>query len=413
MPVAAALPSSAAGQDGIAADLARYVGLGGKASGGSGDMEAADWLGRELARAGYAVERQRFDAPFFTTRAGTLAMEGHRAGVIPQAIVVPTGAGGVSGRLVRVAPGLTPGGMRGAIALVELPHGRWSSAMAKPVRETVRAAIAGGAVAAVIVTTGPTGGALALNAPGDEPLFDVPVAVLAPRDAAPFLAAAAQPTPARLVIDGEGGRRPASNLVARRDRGRGRWLIVSTPRSGWFACAGERGPGVAAWLALARWAAGSLPRHDLAFVCTSGHEYEYLGAEALMRTGTLPVPARTDLWLHLGANVAARDWQELTGTLQPLPSADSQRYLMTSATLLPLARRAFAGLPGLEAPRAAGPAAAGELATILAAGYPRVAGIFGAHRHHHSAEDDARCVDPALVAAAAAACRTFVEGALA
>ena len=32
------------------------------------------------------------------------------------------------------------------------------------------------------------------------------------------------------------------------------WIVVSTPSSGWFTCAGERGPGVAMLLALADWA---------------------------------------------------------------------------------------------------------------------------------------------------------------
>ncbi|MCH7749719.1 MAG: hypothetical protein IH939_16655 [Acidobacteria bacterium] len=32
------------------------------------------------------------------------------------------------------------------------------------------------------------------------------------------------------------------------------WSVISTPSSGWFTCAGERGPGIAALLALAEWA---------------------------------------------------------------------------------------------------------------------------------------------------------------
>ena len=35
-----------------------------------------------------------------------------------------------------------------------------------------------------------------------------------------------------------------------------------------------------------------------------------------------PPPERTLFWLHLGANLAAREWQEFPGKWQPLPSAD-------------------------------------------------------------------------------------------
>lgn len=406
--VPVALPAAAQG-DRVADDLARYIRFGRKASGGRGDDAAGVWMEAELRAAGYAVSRQRFDVPCFDTATATLATAANSAAVLPQAIVVPTGVRGVRGRLVRAVPG-QPAAVGDAIALVDLPSGRWSSALAKPIRATVASAFAAGARAAVVVTNGPSGLAVALNAPGDTALFPGPVASLAPRDAAPFLAAATSGDVGTLTVVGEGGRRPAFNLIGRLDRGRGRWLIVTTPRSGWFTCAGERGGGVAAWLGLARWAVAALPEHDLAFVCTSGHEYEYLGAEVMMRSGALPRPDRTPLWLHLGANVAARDWHELTGT--PLPSADAQRYLMASAPLLDRARRAFVGQPGLESPLAAGGAAAGELAGILDAGYA-AAGIFGAHRFHHTADDDVCCVAPALVAAALDGCRRFVTASLA
>ena len=74
---------------------------------------------------------------------------------------------------------------------------------------------------------------------------------------APFVAAAG--VPATLVVDAESGLRPAWNLVARLDRGAARTLIVTTPRSGWFTCAAERGSGVAAWMSLARWLAAAKP----------------------------------------------------------------------------------------------------------------------------------------------------------
>ena len=385
----------------IEADLLRYVGFGNKRAGGPGDTACGEWLAGELERAGFAVQRQTFSAPWFDATRAELSCEGTGAAIYPQPIVRVTGTEGVSGPLVRIdSRGQFAGSLEGAIALVDLAHARWSSMLSPLARRPIQAAFDAGAKAVVAITNGPTGKVIALNTDGREPMFSGPVALLAPEHAAPFLAGALQGKPARLTIDGEGGRRPAFNLVGRIDRGKGRWLAISTPRSGWFGCAAERGPGVAAWLDLARWAPNALRDFDLAFICNTGHEYEYLGAAEAMREIAPPVAA-TRFWLHVGANVAARDWHELPGGLSPLPNVDSQRVLSISPELLPLARSLFAGQIGYEAPVSSAVLSAGELDEVIRAGYAPAAGVFGIHRFHHTAEDDERCLNvPATIAAA-------------
>lgn len=384
----------------------RYVGFGEKASGGPGDNACGEWLEDELRRIGYEVRRQPFEIPAFEAQSTEIEIEGVKADVIPQAIVVPTGPDGVSGPL-KLADAET---LDGAIALVVLPHGRWS-ALRGAVEPQVTAALAKGAAAVVIVTTGPSGRALGLNAPADRPLFDRPVAVLAPRDAGPFLAAARTGRRATLRVTGRGFRRPAYNLVGALKRGADRTLVLSTPRSGWFACAGERAPGVAVWLALCGWAARSVPNVDIEALCTSGHEYDNAGGAHYLESAEAAAPDRTALWVHLGANVAARDWHELGRELAPLPGVDSQRYLMASPALLASARAAFKGQPGLEQVyEGTAQAAAGELTNILRAGYLQVIGVFGGHRLHHAREDDLRCLVTPHVRLAAQAFAQVIRG---
>jgi len=396
-------------QDKVAADLDKYVGFGSKQAGGAGDNGVGNWLASELEGLGFKVERQNVATPFFEPQRAELLCGETKAAVWPQPIVVPTGPEGVTGPLVRIdASGQVDGSLAGAIALIELPFGRWSTALAKPVREPINAAFAAGAKAAVVITNGPTGKVIALNADGRKPMFAGPVALLAPENAKPFLGAAMRKAPATLYLQGETGRRPAFNFIGRIDRGKKRWLAVSTPRSGWFGCAGERGPGIAAWLWLARWASKTVQDHDLAFICNTGHEYENLGASEALKA-TAPKPEEARFWLHLGANVAARDWHELPGQWRALPGVDTQRILSVSPALLSLAREAFAGHPGLELPYSSDTMTAGELTEILAAGYAPVAGVFGVHRFHHVAGDDGRCVSAASVAATAAAFQQLVE----
>lgn len=397
----------------VAADLDRYIGFGGKASGGAGDMACGQWLADELEKAGFVVEKPALSAPWFEPGRSEIVVGSASAALWPQPIVVPTNREGVRGALVRVdAAGRADAPLAGAIALVDPPYGRWSSALAKPIRAPVEAAFAAGARAAVLITNGPTGKVIALNADGRAPMFAGPVGLLAPADAGPFLAAAMVHAEARVTLSGTGGRRPAFNVIGRLDRGKGRWIVVSTPRSGWFGCAGERGGGIAAWLDLARQASAMLPDHDVAFLCNSGHEYENLGAEESLKA-VAPKPDETHFWLHLGANLAARDWHEGLFGLAPIAGTDSQRYLAVSPQHLPRARRLFAGLAGLESPYSATALSAGELAAIVAAGYTSVAGVFGLHRFHHVESDDARCVDPAAIGTTIAAFRQLlVEAAM-
>jgi hypothetical protein len=379
--------------------LQTYYAFGSKRSGGEGDVATGVWLETRLRELGYTTERQPFSAPFHDTRTANLRAGDVDLDVVPQSPFVATPSVGVEGPLIRW-PGR--GTAAGALAVVVLPFRRWSSFQAPEVRGPVMSALEGGAAGVIVVTTGPTGEALALNAPVDAAPFPAPVVILAPRIARSLVALLDTGAAARLTVTGATGRREAWNLIGRLNRGAGRWLAISTPRSGWFACAAERGPGVAAWLALAEWARLAAPDLDIALVCTSGHEFDNAGGHRFLRSGA-PPPDRTALWVHLGANLAARDWRDLGPKPQPLPSADPQRFLMVDPGLLAAAAESFAGQPGLEAPQSTGGRAEGELKEILSAGYPTVAGVFGAHRFHHAAGDDMRCVSAGLV-------NTAIEG---
>jgi len=377
----------------IRTDLETWVAMGDKASGGPGDRDSGAWMESRLKRFGYRTQRQVFEAP--SDRLGSVALTLGNASVqgVAQGPARVTGPGGVTGGLTLGRP-TAPA--RGALVVVDLPARRWSSVRQPELRTLADEVRASGAAGLILVTNGPTGEAIALNAPAGAPPFGVPTLVLAPKDAGPVLDAAREGQTARLVIDGEAGQRPAFNLIGRIDRGKGRTVVLSTPRSGWFTCAGERGPGVALWLALLPWMAKRLKNHDIVVITASGHEYENLGAEAFLHREA-PDPERTALWVHLGAGIAARDWAETPQGLEPLDRPDPARVLMGSAHLVEILKESFAGEAGLEAPLPAGPAAAGELAEILKAGYPAAFGVFGAHRFHHTILDDARCLDPALV----------------
>jgi hypothetical protein len=338
-----------------------------------------------------------------------LSSGGAQASVLPQAIVTPTSADGLTTPM-RLAS--APGDLSGAIAVLALPYKRWAAIADPQVAVPLADAFARGAAAAILVTTGPTGHAIALNVTTHTPGFGRPVAILAPKDAKPFLAAAAQGQPGTLIIDGEGGIRSAFNLVGRIDRHAQKTVIVSTPRSGWFHCAAERGSGLAVWLSQARWLSRADHGVNIQVVATSGHEYAYLGGEQYLSLAA-PAPAATRLWVHIGASAAARDWHEMGPILRPLPSADSQRFLTATADVVTPVRAAFRGVPGLEATYVADQATAGgELINVLNAGYGTMIGLYGAHRYFHAQADDMRCTSADLVAPVTRAFRDAVDSCL-
>ena len=395
----------------LQAILERYDGFGDKASGGPGDSASGEWLEGELTRAGYACRRQAFDVPFFDIRQASLACGDVKATVIPQAIVAPTGPQGLTAPLRLASAG---GDLTGAIALVVLPYKRWTALADPQASGALADAVRRGAAGVVMVTTGPTGEAIALNVSTHRPPNARPTAILAPKDAAPFLAAAAEGRTATLTLDGRGGRgerRTAFNLIAHLDRKAAKTLVISTPRSGWFGCAAERGSGLAVWLVLARQLARTNPGVNVELLATSGHEYEYLGGEHYLAEAA-PPPAATKLWVHIGASAAARDWHEL-GLLLPLPSADSQRVLTATPDILASTRGAFHGIAGLEATYEATKAmAGGELVNVLDAGYRTAIGLYGGHRYFHTRGDDLRCVSGDLVAPVAVAFKAAIVAAL-
>jgi hypothetical protein len=378
----------------LRADLERHAAFGDKFSGGRGDNATAEWVADRLRKSGYRVEESSFDAPFFVKRGARLASVAASADVVPQAPVVPTGPRGVTARLALVTDeGREVGDVSGRIAVVVAPFARHAALFPdRGIGQTVQEAARRGAAAVVIVTTGPSGEAVALNAP-ERPFVPIPAAVLAPKLAEPFVAAARAGDEATLLVDGDATHRPCRNVVGNARRGE-RWLGISTPRSGWYGCVAERGTGTAVFLELADWALHRFPDLSVFVMCTGGHEYFFAGSHRVIGQG--PPPADTLCWAHIGATLAARDAEQRDGRWVMLESADPQRTLMVSEAVRDAAARAFAGLSGLESPIAIR-AQAGELSAFTDRGYSKAFAVIGLHRWFHTVADTLDCVDARLL----------------
>jgi hypothetical protein len=172
-------------------------------------------------------------------------------------------------------------------------------------------------------------------------------------------------------------------------------LVISTPRSGWWQCASERGGGLACWLESMRVLAAADPLRDCLFVAFSGHETGFIGIDAYLAS-------RPDLmrcahaWIQLGANFGA-PWQP-----NELHTQDDALEAWAVASL------AKEGIPvDHRAPRGSLPRA--EAATLHRGGARYVALLCGSDVFHSAADRWPDAIDVAMLARYA---RAFAVGAV-
>ena len=379
-------------------DVRTYADLGDHRTGTAGDHATTDWLINALAPSGYAAKAQTFDYPVFALNRAELRVGGRSLSGFPIWTPKATPPGGIAGPLS------LDGGV-GTVMLVRLPYNPGASLRIPAYQIPIDKALATGAAAVVAVTENPLGELMALNAPAMGPAWSQPVLSVAGREAEILRAAVGQPVSVHLVGTTTTG--TASNVVATRRRP-GQAVVLSTPKSGWFRCAGERGSGLAIWLGLARWLAAETD-HNLVLLATSGHEFDGYGGRRALETFA-PTPAETKLWLHLGANVAAYGFDQIEGRLvrQSVPVA--QRGVACSSGLIALATQAFAGQPGYGKPtdidRDRPP---GEVVLYQKMGYSPLIGLVGAHPLHHTPRDLADVTAPALLEPVARALKSMLR----
>lgn len=386
-------------------DVRSYDALGEHRTGSEGDNATSRWLTRRLGDAGLNPSLQTFPSPLFVPTACRIAVGGAEIAAFPAWPVAPTSRAGVAAPLAAH----DAESIAGKIVVVRLPYSAGASWAAPGYGAAVMAAIKRGAVAVIAVTDGVTGDIIALNAAPDRFTWPVPVVIAAGRDGDRLAAAAISGATANLLS--EGTQTPlatGANVVAHRP-GSGKTIVISTPKSGWFHCAGERGSGIAVFLALASW----LMRHsqaDLLFACLSGHELDEMGAAHFLRNGA-PAPEQLKVWFHIGANAAMQGLAIENGAVVARPPSGPSRRVTVSRDLIPAAQSAFTARAGYASPWPLDTAnAVGDLSIFNTAGYGALVGLLGPSPLFHTRLDRADvATTPAELAAVAGASRDFLH----
>lgn len=362
---------------GLEADFQRYVALGPHRSGLDGDRASADWMAGELTRAGYAVERQMVPFRQWVHEAAWLEIDGERLEGFP--LWWPPTAEDARRAAATMVDGAQAS--QGDIAVITVPT-QLQGGLRPGTRQAITDAIATGVAGIVLVTETPSGEPYAFNAPAQPDAWPVPILIVGSAHTNAIERAMSDGGTAELQLVGHYIETETENTIARLARGGERTVVVSTPRNGWFLSGGERGPGVALFLATAEWALATGDA-DLVFVATGGHEVGHIGMSAFLAERA-PPPADTALWVHFGSSIAVKDRSRLE---DDPPLYTDNRWIIFTPGQVPKVQASFADLG--YTPVLSTFDAFGEAKDIRDAGYPEFFAFAGWHPFFHQPEDDA------------------------
>ena len=295
-------------------------------------------------------QARAFQHQQFFTKAIELKVDGKPVKGFPMWWPRRTGSKPVTGPLAPADPN-SPGSLTGKIALVKIPEVPGTSILpGNIVHQVIEPVQKSGALGIVAIILSPTGEIVEQNAMSGLAKWSVPIMIVGQSDEAMFDQAAARIASCSLLMDGQyKDEAEAFEVIRKLTRGK-KLVVVTTPSSGWFHCAGERGPGIALWLGLARWAARQKSDLSYQFVASSGHELHGAGIEEFMRRE--PPPRDSVLcWLHLGAGIATYDYKKTGQGLQKQPTASPLPQALQRRKIRADPQRGFRRSAGFETNR--------------------------------------------------------------
>lgn len=233
------------------------------------DLASARWLAGAADAVGLETELEPYSLDRIEPKEAWVEANGRRVAGLPLFDSAFTGPGGVRGEVgaadSAAAIGVSVLEGEGAVqGFVDLRRGTKSDAI-------------------LLVSAARRPGLMAQNATHFKAPFGPPVLQVEGGERAWVEDLAAGGADAQVVVTAERVAAESANVVARwpgSDAGAAP-VVVTTPRSGWWYCASERGGGIAAWLEVARRVTEARPARPVWFVAFSGHELGHLGSDAM------------------------------------------------------------------------------------------------------------------------------------
>ena len=256
------------------------------------DLRSAHWLAEQLRECSLEPTLEPFAVSRIDPQSCYLEVDGERVVGLPLFDGTLTSPEGIRGSL-------GPLGSDATIGVAHVGAGGQADDFEREGRSGRHRAI-------VAVTLGGRPGLAARNAPAFRQPFGPPVLQVGSDVRDRLTEHAVRGSDCHLVTTASRTEAEAFNVVAT-IKGSAAHLapvVVTTPRSGWWHCAGERGGGIACWLECIRYLSQSQPERDILFAAFSGHELGFMGVDAFT-AGRPGLERRASVWLHFGASIGA------------------------------------------------------------------------------------------------------------
>jgi hypothetical protein len=325
------------------------------------DDVSAKWLVEQVAFAGAKAGLERFPLERVDVTGAYLEADGRRIDGLPLFDGTFTDPRGVDGPL---------GISSAAIVLTTVGP----AAISEEGRSIAALRRSPGVRALVAVTKGARPGLVPMNAAEFASPYGVPVLQVGSEYAGWLDELTTAGRSVRVVAAASRTRTTAANVITRVAGQREDLspVVVITPRSGWWHCAGERGGGLACWLEAIRAAASTPAPRPVWFLASSGHELGHLGLDHFFHQRESMIKGAA-AWMHLGANIGA------AGGAARLQASDDAIAVMAVDAL----KQAGAALDR-QVPRGTVPA--GEARNIHVGG-GRYVSLLGTSPYFHSVAD--------------------------
>ena len=290
-------------QSRIAEIISEYAGQGIHRTGTDVDNQSADWLMRRIEALGVSATETGFEFQRLQPIRTELSLATTTILGVPLYDSLYTDENGITGSIGELGSDADIG-VAMSLPFASSTNGRLIHAARKQGKHK----------AIVIVTDSqlPGDGVALLNAEDFSSPFGPPVLQVANKHWPGLQSAMKSGMLARLVVHCEYVRATARNVEARVEGSNPDLapIVVMTPRSGWWANASERGGGIACFLEIMKAVKAMAPERDVIFTANTGHELGHTGLDLFLHNNpTLIKDAH--VWIHLGANFAARLGSEI------------------------------------------------------------------------------------------------------
>ena len=323
-------------QSRIAAIISEYASQGIHRTGTDVDNESAAWLIQRIEEIGVEAAESSFVFQRLQPVTTHLALPDMTIAGVPLYDCQYTGEEGVTGSI----------GELGSVADIgvsmSLPHA------SAPNGKLIQASRKTGTHKAIVIVTDdrlPADGIALLNAEDFSEPFGPPVLQVASKDWPAIQGAMQSGVQAQLVLHCEYVESTAKNVEAKIAGSHPDLapVVVMTPRSGWWFNASERGGGIACFLEIMRAVKATERQRDVIFTANTGHELGHTGLDFFLHSNPGLI-ADAHLWIHLGANFAAKygpqvrlqySDDEARASLAPFLASN----ILSPATVTPMGQR--------------------------------------------------------------------------